>query len=72
MKTTYTLPIRLSEDMARKLVVLAEAEGRTPEAQFILMLRNAVSYHERAKGKLDPIRLKQADLSVFVQNDKTV
>lgn len=65
MKTSYILPVRLSEDMARKLVVMAEAEGRTPEAQFLLMLRNSVSYFERAKGKFDPNKLKTADLSGF-------
>ncbi len=65
MKTTYTVPVRLSEDMARKLIVMAEAEGRTPEAQFLLMLRNSISYFERAKGKFDPAKLKAADVSVF-------
>lgn len=65
MKTTYTLPVRMSEDLARRLSVMAKAEGRTPEAQFLLMLRNSISYFERAKGKLDPARLREADLSAF-------
>ena len=65
MKTNYVIPVRLSEDMARKLVVLAESEGRTPEAQFLLMLRNSISYFERAKGKFDPAKLKSADISAF-------
>ncbi|MBQ9080301.1 MAG: hypothetical protein IJY27_04430 [Clostridia bacterium] len=70
MKTTFTLPVRLSEDMARKLSVMAAAEGRTPEAQFLLMLRNSLSYFERSRGKFNPEQIKNADLSAFEQSMK--
>ena len=70
MKTNYTMEIRLSEDLARKLSVMARAEGRTPEAQFMLMLRNSLAYFERAKGKFTPDQLKNADMSCFEQVTK--
>ena len=30
MKQSYTVPVRLSEDLLRKLIYISEAEGRTP------------------------------------------
>ncbi len=65
MKKTYILPVRLSEDLARQLSVMSAAEGRTPEAQFLLMLRNNVAYFQRSRGKFDQNELKEADLTPF-------
>lgn len=65
MKKTYILPVRLSEDLARQLSVMSAAEGRTPEAQFLLMLRNNVAYFQRSRGKFDQNELKEADLAPF-------
>ena len=69
MKTTYTVPVRLSEDLLRRLLYLCEAEGRSPSAQVQLMLRNSVQYFERAKGHMDPAKLRQYDLSAFRDAD---
>lgn len=69
MKTTYTLPVRLTEDLARRLSVLSAAEGRTPEAQFILMLRNSITYFERSRSRMTPEQLKNADLGAFELNE---
>ena len=62
MKQTYVLPVRMSEELARQLAVMSEAEGRTPEAQFLLMLRNNIAYFQRSRGKFDPAKLREADL----------
>lgn len=70
MKQTYILPVRLSEELARQLAVMSEAEGRTPEAQFLLMLRNNIAYFQRSRGKFNPEKLKEADLSAFQVNSK--
>ena len=58
MKQTYVLPVRMSEELARQLAVMSEAEGRTPEAQFLLMLRNNIAYFQRSRGKFDPAKLR--------------
>lgn len=65
MKETCHFDLRLSEDLLRKLVVISEAEGRTPNNTMLLMLRNYISYFERAKGKLDPARLRAVDLDTL-------
>ena len=65
MKQTYVLPVRMSEELARQLAVMSEAEGRTPEAQFLLMLRNNIAYFQRSRGKFDSAKLREADLGAF-------
>lgn len=65
MKDSYHFDLRLSEDLLRKLVVISEAEGRTPNNTMLLMLRNYISYFERAKGKLDPAKLRAVDLDAL-------
>jgi hypothetical protein len=66
MKQSYTVPVRLSEDLLRKLIYISEAEGRTPQAQFTLMLRNTIQYHERAKSRIPASELAKIDISAYV------
>ena len=66
MKQSYTVPVRLSEDLLRKLIYISEAEGRTPQAQFTLMLRNTIQYHERAKSKIAPAELQRIDITPYM------
>ena len=41
---------------------LPEAEGRTPNNQFLFMLRNNVAYYEKTKGKIKPEMLKKYEV----------
>ena len=66
MKQSYTVPVRLSEDLLRKLIYISEAEGRTPQAQFTLMLRNTIQYHERAKSKIPASELAKIDITPYM------
>lgn len=52
MKQSCTISVKLSEDLARKLIYIAEAEGRTTSAHVAFMLRNNIAYFERTKGKI--------------------
>ena len=65
MKNQYEINVRLSDELMRKLIYVSEAEGRTPNNQFVLMLRNYVQYFERAKGKIDQKKLASIDLSEY-------
>ena len=60
----------MSEDLLRKFLYICEAEGRTPNNQFLLWLRNNIQYFERAKGKFDPKKLSSIDISEFVENEE--
>ena len=66
MKQSYTVPVRLSEDLLRKLIYVSEAEGRTPQAQFTLMLRNTIQYYERAKAKIPASELQKIDITPYM------
>ena len=70
MKQSYTVPVRLSEDLLRKLIYISEAEGRTPQAQFTLMLRNTIQYHERAKSKIPPAELAKIDITPYMDKNE--
>lgn len=67
MKNQSEIKIRLSEDLMRKLIYISEAEGRTPNNQFIFMLRNNIQYFERTKGRIDPAKLSAIDLSEYTE-----
>ena len=65
MKQNYDITVRLSDELARKLIYICEAEGRTPNNQFIFMLRNNIQYFERTKGKPDQAKLRAINLSDY-------
>ena len=68
MKNQYEVKVKLSEDLMRKLIYVSEAEGRTPNNQFIFMLRNNIQYFERTKGRLDSAKLSKIDLSEYISD----
>lgn len=68
-KKQYVVKLRLSDDLLRRLLLVSEVEGRTLNNQLTLLARNAVAYHERAKGRLDPKALAAVDLSEYEQED---
>ena len=72
-KNQIHLQLHLPEDLARQLVCLSEAEGRTVNNQILLLVRNSIAYHERAKGKLSPEKLRGVDfdrVEEYLKNDQ--
>ena len=69
-KNNYTGPVRLSEELLQKLLYISKAEGRTPNNQFTFMLRNNIQYFERVKGKISPDKLKEFDLTEYVNDNE--
>ena len=65
MKKTYRTEVRLSEELIRKLLYISAAEGRTPNNQFLFMLRGNIQYFERTKGKIPADKLAAIDLSEY-------
>ena len=68
MKKQPEITVRLSEDLLRKLIYISEAEGRTPNNQFLFMLRNNIQYFERTKGKFNSQKLASLDISEYVSD----
>ena len=70
MKKQPAVNVKLSEDLLRKLIYISEAEGRSVNNQFLFMLRNNISYFERAKGKFDTKKLASIDISEYLSDEE--
>ena len=70
MKNQPEITIRIPEDLLRKLLYVANAEGRSPNNHILMLLRNNVQYFERAKGKIDTKKLAAIDLSEYELKDE--
>jgi hypothetical protein len=70
MKNNCSITIKLSEDMLRKFLYVSQAENRTPTNQFNFMLRNNIAYFERTKGKIPDAKLKEIDISEYLDTEK--
>ena len=70
MKQTPEVTVRLSEELLRKLIYVSEAEKRTVNNQFLFMVRNNVQYFEKTKGRIDPAKLKNIDISEYLSDEE--
>ena len=70
MKKQPELTIHLSEDLLRRLLFLCDAENRTPNNQVLLLLRNSIAYFERAKGRMNPAKLAEYDISPYLPGEE--
>lgn len=68
-KKQPVIKVRLQEDLLRRLLLLSELEGRSLNNQLTMLARNAVAYHERARGKLDTKKLASLDLSEYYEEE---
>lgn len=67
MKQTPEITVRLSEELLRKLIYVSEAEKRTVNNQFLFMIRNNIQYFEKTKGRIDPQKLREIDISEYTE-----
>ncbi len=70
MKKQPTVTVHMPEELFRKMLYLCEAEHRTPNNQMTFMLRNAVQYFERSKGRMNPAKLAAYDLSPYLADSE--
>ncbi len=71
MKNQPELTLRIPEDVLRKLLYVSSAEGRSPNNHILMLLRNNIQYFERAKGRIDPAKLRAIDISKYQTNEET-
>ena len=69
-KKQYTIPVRMPEDLLRKLLLLCEKEGRSLNNEIAMLARNAIAYHERAKGGLDARAAAAIDISTYEEKEE--
>ena len=64
-KNQRQIALHMSEDMLRKFILISEKEGRSPNNQFLFMLRNNIAYYEKTKGRISPAELAKIDLTPY-------
>lgn len=70
MSKTPEVNVRLSEELLKKLIYVSAAEKRTLNNQFLFMIRNNIQYFEKTKGRIDPQKLRDIDISEYVFEEK--
>ena len=69
MAKTPEVNVRLSEELLKKLMYVSAAEKRTLNNQFLFMIRNNIQYFEKTKGRIDPQKLRDIDISEYVSEE---
>ena len=64
-KNQKEFTLHMSDDMLRKFLLISEKEGRTPNNQFLFMLRNSIAYYEKTKGRISLAELAKIDLTPY-------
>ncbi len=70
MKKQPEVTLRIPEDLLRKLIYVADAEGRSVNNHLLMLLRNNIQYFERAKGHINPNALREIDLSEYTEEEQ--
>ena len=65
MKKNYKFELKLNEEMAKKLSVVASKEGLSVQNLLVQLVRQKVQYFERVKGNISKDDQNGADLSLF-------
>ncbi|MBR4295795.1 MAG: hypothetical protein IKT56_03035 [Clostridia bacterium] len=65
MKNNYEIKLHMNEEMLRKFLFVSQRDGRTPNNQFLFMLRNNIAYYEKTKGKISQADIANIDLSEY-------
>lgn len=52
-KNKVSFTVRIDEELYKKMVVVAESEGREINNHILHLVRTNVAYHERIHGKVD-------------------
>ena len=69
MKQNCNVELKISEDLLKKFLFVAQADNRSPSAQFSFMVRNNVAYYEKTKGRITDAQLKNIDISEYLPKE---
>lgn len=56
-KNKIIFTVRIDEELYKKMLATAEAEGRDINNHLLHLIRTNVAYHERIHGKIDTSKL---------------
>ncbi|MBE6724611.1 MAG: hypothetical protein E7576_05355 [Ruminococcaceae bacterium] len=56
-KNRITFTVRIEEELYKKMLATAQAEGRDVNNHMLHLIRQNVAYHERVHGRIDPSKV---------------
>lgn len=62
MKNQTEVTVRLPEELLRKMLFIANAEGRSLNNHILMMMRSNAQYFERTKGRITAADLQAVSL----------
>ena len=62
-KNKVTFQVRIDEDLYRKMLAVAAAEGRDENNHMLHLIRTNIQYYERVHGKIDVSKVALPDPS---------
>ena len=62
MKNKITIETKLDEEIVKKLLYVAKAEGRSVNNHMLHLIRTNIAYYERVHGKIPPKELESISL----------
>lgn len=60
-KNKIVFTVRIDEELYKKMLATAEAEGRDTNNHILHLIRTNVAYHERIHGKIDTSKIPLPD-----------
>ena len=60
-KNKITFSVRIDEELYRKMLVVAQAEGRDENNHLLHLIRTNIAYYERIHGKIDLARIPRPE-----------
>lgn len=69
MKKNKILKIKISEDVAKKLAVVARNEKMSLQNEVVAMIRQKISYYERVKGNIKKDEIDSADMTEYTDEE---
>lgn len=68
MKNKVSFEVRLDPDVYKKLMFVAESEGKNLNNHILHLVRTNVAYHERVHGRIKPADLEKISLPEETEN----
>jgi hypothetical protein len=69
MKNKVSFEVKLDAETYKKLVYVAEAEGKNLNNHILHLARTNIAYHERVHGKIKPAELEKIAAPSASEND---
>ena len=57
-KNKITFSVRVDEDIYKKMLAVADFDGRDVNNHILHLLRTNIAYHERIHGKIDTSKIE--------------